>query len=91
MPDSRFLIEVRITHAQPLEADAQTVADLTARALTDALGGDDPVLLATATGTREAREDVFVEGWMASERNALDNAGWRADLRGRINRAMGRS
>jgi hypothetical protein len=63
MADERFLIEVRITHSQPLEADAQTIADLAARGITEALSGD-PTLLATATGEANATRQVpFWEGY----------------------------
>ena len=89
MSDTRVLIELRITHSQPLEIDAQTLADLAARGITEALA-DDPVALATATGTQETRESVFVDGWMAAEKNAMENLRWRGTLYGRISRAMKR-
>ena len=62
MSDSRFLIEVRITHEQPLEADAQTIADLAARGITEALSGD-PTLLATATGRDGTVDAIYWEGY----------------------------
>lgn len=86
MSDTRILIELRVTHEQPIP-DADTIAQLAARGVTDALSGD-PVALATGTGTYESRETVFVEGWMAAERNALENLRWRGNLRARIKRAM---
>ena len=62
MSDTRFLIEVRITHREPLEADAQTIADLAARGITEALSGD-PSLLATATGENGDRHVPYWEGY----------------------------
>ena len=63
MSDSRFLIEVRITHRNPLEADAQTIADLAARGITSALDANDHELLATATGTSGTTEPVWTDGY----------------------------
>ena len=86
MSDTRVLIELRVTHEQPIP-DADTLAQLAARSITEALA-DDPVALASAVGTPETREAVFVEGWMAAERNALENIRWRGTLHQRITRAM---
>lgn len=60
MADERYLIEIRITHDQPLEADGQTMADLAARALTDAFSAD-PKLL--ATGLVQSREAIVMDGY----------------------------
>jgi hypothetical protein len=86
MSTSFVLVELKITHEQPIP-DAQIIGDLAARAITDALA-DDRLLLATAIATPDTREGLFTEGWMAAEKNALANLRWRGSLRQRITRAM---
>ncbi len=63
MSETRVLIEVRITHAQPLEVDAQTIADLAANGITHAIGTRENMALATAIGMEGTRQPVFWEGY----------------------------